>query len=208
MIELANVTLICLTGKDVMPHLEAIKKSVKEINFGDVKLIYQPTIKNINDWNRAIFYDLGDYVQTTHALLIHSNGYPVHSECWRDDWLQYDYAGSPFPLPTDSFSYRDINGKIQRVGNSVGLRSKKLMMLPKKLGIEWQAFHGWTNEDGAYSVNYRHIFEEHGCRFMPFEEALYFGREHELPENQAIEKTFLFHNYQGRNGMYRDILTS
>lgn len=202
MLDLPDVTLICVTGKDVEGHLRAIAQSTKEINFGDVKLIYQSTIKNISDWNKTIFFDLGDYVQTSHALLIHSNGYPVHPECWRKEWLDYDYAGSPFPLPTDEVSYRDVNGKIQRVGNSVGLRSKKLMTLPKKWGIEWKSFHGWDNEDGAISVNYRHIFEEHGCKFMPFEEALYFGREKEIPENQAVENTFVFHNYEGRNSKY------
>lgn len=205
MLNLPDVTLIAITGRDIRPHLKAFQESTKDIRFGEVKLIFRPTIKDINDWNRIIFYDLGEYVQTSHALLIHSNGYPVHPECWKDEWLQYDYAGSPFPLPTDNYSYRDINGTIQRVGNSVGLRSKKLMSLPKKLGIEWKAFHGWTNEDGAISVNYRHVFEENGCKFMPFEEALYFGREHELPENQSIEKTFVFHNYNGRNKVYSSL---
>src|SRR3990167_5668021 len=69
-------------------------------------------------------------------------------------------------------SFRDVNGKIQRVGNSVGLRSKKLLDLPKKLNLEWKSFHGYFNEDGAISVNYRHIFEANGCKYMPFEEAI------------------------------------
>ncbi len=202
MLELPEVTLIALTGRDFLPHLKAAQKATERIRFGDVKIIFQPTIKDINDWNREIFFNLGDYVQTSHAILFHSNGYPVHPECWEDEWLQYDYAGSPFPLPTDDYSYRDVHGVVQRVGNSVGLRSKKLMDLPKKLGIEWRAFHGWTNEDGAISVNYRHLFEENGCKYMPFEEALHFGREKELPENQAIDKTFVFHNYEGRNAQY------
>ena len=202
MISLPQVTIICVTGRDAEAHIKALEKSCEGINFGDVKMIYQPTIKSIDDWSQKIFYDLGDYVQTSHALLIHSNGYVVHPECWRDEWLKYDFAGSPFPLPSDDFSYRDIYGKIQRVGNSVGLRSKKLLDLPKKLDIEWKSFHGFFNEDGAVSVNYRHIFEANGCTYMPFEEALYFGRENELPENQDIDKTFVFHNYKGRNAIY------
>lgn len=203
MISLPQVTLLCLTNKDFEGHKRALDKSSEGIEFGGIKLIWDEKIDSISKWNYEVFYNLGDYIQTDYALLIHSNGYIVHPECWKDEWLQYDFAGSPFPLPKDNYSYRDINGVLQRVGNSVGLRSKKLMQLPKKLGIEWKKFYGWDNEDGAISVNYRHIFEDNGCKFMPFEEALYFGREHELVENQHIEDTFVFHNYLGRNVRYK-----
>jgi len=202
MLKLPQITLIALTNRDFEGHKKAIDKSCEGIEFGGIKLIWDEKIDSISKWNYEVFYNLGDYIQTDYALLIHNNGYVVHPECWKDEWLQYDFAGSPFPIPQDNYSYRDINGVLQRVGNSVGLRSKKLMQLPKKLGIEWKKFHGWDNEDGAISVNYRHIFEKNGCKFMPFEEALYFGREHELPENAAINNTFVFHNYLGRNREY------
>ena len=207
MLELRDVTLICLTGvgHKVDEHVKALEYSQKGVAFGDVRYVQMGNIKNIDDWSKAIFYDLGSFVDTSHALLIHENGFVVHPECWKDEWLQYDFAGSPFPLPTDSFSYRDIHGTIQRVGNSVGLRSKKLLDLPKKLGLEWKSFHGFYNEDGAVSVNYRHIFEEHGCRYMPLEEAVYFGRENDVPENRHIDTTFVFHNYKGRNEKYKDL---
>lgn len=203
MLNLPEVTLIALTNKDFEAHKRAIDKSCEGIEFATTKIIFDSSIDSISKWNKAIFYDLGDYVQTDYALLVHNNGFVVHPECWKDEWLNYDFCGSPFPLPQDEVSYRDINGVVQRVGNSVGLRSKKLLDLPKKLGLEWKSFHGWDNEDGAITVNYRHIFEENGCKFMPFEEALYFGREHELPENQDIDKTFVFHNYIGRNMRYK-----
>ena len=206
MLKLPQVSLIALSGIGYQTgkNIKALQSSCNQIEFGAVKYIQDGKIDSISKWNYEVFYNLGDYVQTEFALLIHSNGFVVNPECWKDEWLKYDYCGSPFPLPQDDYSYRDINGIIQRVGNSVGLRSKKLMQLPKKLGLKWQKFHGWDNEDGAYSVNYRHIFEENGCKFMPFQEALYFGREHELPENQHIDKTFVFHNYLGRNAMYTD----
>lgn len=202
-LKLPQVTLIALTSKNFEGHKRALDKSSEGIEFGDIKLIWSPKIDSISKWNYEIFYNLGDYVQTDYALLVHDNGYIVHPECWKDEWLNFDFAGSPFPLPQDNYSYRDVNGNLQRVGNSVGLRSKKLMQLPKKIGLEWKKFHGWDNEDGAISVNYRHFFEEAGCKFMPFEEALYFGREYELPENQDIPNTFVFHNYLGRNLKYK-----
>ena len=67
------------------------------------------------------------------------------------------------------------------------------MDLPKKLGMEWRSWHGFSNEDGYISVNMRHIFEEHGCVFAPLEVAVHFSKEHEIPENREL-KTFAFHS--------------
>lgn len=191
-LELPDVTLICLTGKDYDLHDEVMRKSSGNIDFGASKLVFRPDIDSIDKWNRAIFYDLGDHVETSHALLIHPDGYVVNPYAWNSEWLELDYIGSPWPLPQDDFSYRDIHGTVQRVGNSVSLRSKKLMDLPKQLGMPFEYFHGNNNEDGAICVNYRHIFEENGCVFGTFEQALDFGMEHELPEH-AGKNPFVFH---------------
>lgn len=192
MIRLPEVTLIALTGKDYQAHVDAFEESTREIEFGAAKIIWREDIKSIDDWNRAIFYDLGDYVDTSHALLIHADGYVQNPKSWNPEWLELDYIGSPWPLPTDDYSYRDINGTIQRMGNSVSLRSKKLMSLPKQLDMPFDYFHGNNNEDGAICVNYRHIFEANGCKFGTFEQAIHFGKEHDLPGHKDI-KPFVFH---------------
>lgn len=170
-----------------------MERSSIGIEFGARKIIYDMDIKNIDDWNRKIVYELGDYISTPYALLIHHDGYVINPELWNPEWLNYDYIGAPFPLPTDNFSYRDIYGNIQRVGNSVSLRSKRLLDLPKKLNMEWKPFHGFYNEDGFISVNMRHVFEEHGCKFAPLEVAARFSKEHEIPENKGLQ-TFMFHS--------------
>ena len=200
-LKLPNVTL-CTMGSE--KYRESMQKMldfcVKDIEFGAVKNIIVPT-SSIDEWNKAIVFDLGDYIDTDFALLVHPDGGIGEPELWRDEWLRYDFIGAPFPLPKDNFSYRDINGKIQRVGNSVSLRSKKLLQLPKKIGMEWKPFHGYYNEEGYISVNMRHIFEEHGCKFAPFEEAILFGKEMPLPENKGL-KTFAYHRTKGENSHY------
>lgn len=189
-ISLPTVTLIAVTGQRIERHREALDKSCEGIEFGAVKLI-EKKFDSIDDWCKYIVYNLTDHVDTEHCLLIHDDGYVINPHMWDDKWLEYDYAGSPFPLPRDDFSYRDAFGNIQRVGNSVGLRSKRLLDLPRKLNMPWVPFHGFYNEDGFISVNMRHVFEGNGCKFMPFEEALRFGRETPLPEYDGY--TFLFH---------------
>ena len=202
-IKLPNVTL-CAFGSEKYKESQqkALDYSSKNIEFGAVKNIIVAT-NTIDEWNKAVVFDLGDHIDTDFALLIHPDGGVGEPELWRDEWLNYDYIGSPFPLPTDNFSHRDIHGKIQRVGNSVSLRSKKLLQLPKKIGMEWKPFHEFYNEDGYICVNMRHVFEENGCKFAPFEAALYFGRENPLPENKGL-KTFVYHKTIGENSRYPD----
>lgn len=202
MLKLHDITL-CAFGAE--KYKESQQKMLdycsSKVEFEIVKNIVVPT-NSIDEWNRAVVFDLGDYIETDYALLVHPDGGIAEPEMWDDKWLEYDFIGSPFPLPADDFSYRDINGKLQRVGNSVALRSKKLMQLPKKIGMEWRSWHGYFNEDGYISVNMRHVFEEHGCRFAPFEEALKFGREVSLPEYEG--PTFVYHKNFGINKKYPD----
>lgn len=190
MISLPQVTLIALTNKDFDGHKKAIDESCKEINFGAVKLIWDEKIKNIDDWNHKIIYELPHYIDTTHALLIHADGYVVHPEAWDESWIQYDYVGAPWPLPHDSYSYRDEHGGIVRVGNSVSLRSKKLMDLVATR--EWKSYYGNTNEDGFICCHNHKWLESQGCKFAPLDVAKHFSKEHEIPENVGL-KTFAFH---------------
>jgi hypothetical protein len=211
MLKLPNVTLVAMGSTDIEGMIESLKYSASKVEFGKVLLVtdadvefksehfkdievkWCPPMKSIDEWNKAIVYDLGDYIDTDYALLIHPDGGVGNEKAWDDKWLEYDYIGSPWPLPTDDFSYRDINGTLQRVGNSVSLRSKKLMQLPKKLGMEWKPFHGFTNEDGFIAVNMRHEFVVNGCIFAPFEEAVKFGCETLLLEHFGKSHPFVYH---------------
>lgn len=192
MLKIPQVTLLCLTGKDVQAHEVAIEYSCRDIEFGGVKIIVDKTIKDINDWNRKVVYDLWKYVDTSHAILIHPDGFVINPDVWDFSWLQYDYIGAPWPMPNDSYSYRDPLGNIIRVGNSVSLRSKKLMLYPTLYDFKWKEYYGNTNEDGFICVHNRNKLEQLGCKFAPLDVAKYFSKEHEIPENVGL-KTFAFH---------------
>lgn len=193
MLELPNCTLICLTNQDFDGHKKAINESCKGINWGAIKMIWDEKITGIDEWNRKIVYELHHYIDTEFALLIHADGYVTDSKKWRSEFLNWDYVGAPWPLPTDTHSYRTPEGELIRVGNSVSLRSKRLMELPERLNLPWHSYYGNTNEDGFLCVHNRKILEEHGCRFAPLDVAKYFSKEHEIEENKGIE-TFAFHS--------------
>lgn len=206
MLNLPEITLIALTGRAFGKHKKAVERSCRKINFGAVKIVYDAKIKTIDDWNRKIVFELTNYVNTPYCLLIHADGYVVNPESWREEWLEYDFIGAPWPLPTDDFSYRDEEGNIVRVGNSVSLRSKKLLDAPTKLGFEWKSYFGNTNEDGFLTCHHRITLEKIGCRFAPLEVAKYFSRETDIPENADVNKPFCFHFHKSQIGRNKEFI--
>lgn len=192
MLELPEITLIALTNRKFKEHKKAIDESCKEINFGGVKIIWDEKCNSIDEWNRKIIFDLWKYVDTDYALLIHADGYVINPQLWNPDWLNYDYIGAPWPLPVDDYSYRDEYGTVQRVGNSVSLRSKNLLQIPTFHEFEWESYYGNTNEDGYLCVHKRSALEALGIKFAPLSVAIHFSKEHEIPENMDLE-TFAFH---------------
>ena len=216
MLDLENITLVALTSIKIEKTIKALEYSCRGINFGAVKLISDrrpenmplyiqheqcPKMSNIDEWNYAAIYELPKHVETEFVILIHDDGFIVNPSSWTDGFLEYDYVGAPYPLPTDSFSYRDINGEVIRVGNSVSLRSKKLIDLAVDLELEWKPFHGYYNEDGFICVNYRHKYIENSCKFAPIDVAKYFSHESMIPEVAGI-KPFAFHRHFGTNSVY------
>lgn len=196
MLKLPNVTLVALTNRDFNGHLAAVDKSCEGIEWGAVKIIWDEKITGIDSWNYKIIYELPHYIDTDFAMLIHADGYVINPQAWRPEFLNYDFIGAPWPLPTDTYSYRDEAGDLQRVGNSVSIRSKRLMELvadrPKDYFWSFQQKYGNTNEDGFISCHNHKWLEAQGCVFAPLEVARFFSKEHEIPENQGIE-TFAFH---------------
>jgi len=215
-LQLNNVTLVAMTSVNVMETVKAMKYSMKGIDFGDAVLIthkkpiylphtirYSHTSKltNIDHFNYKMLYELGDHIHTDYAMIVHYDGFIVHPELWRDEFLDYDYIGAPWPDPHDDFTYRDINGTLQRVGNSVGIRSKEIINFPKTAGLKFEADHGYFHEDGFLCVKNKHLVEAAGMKIAPIEVAKYFSHETMIPEIEGITP-FAFHKWNGTNAVY------
>jgi len=214
---LKNVTLVAVATTEVEETIKAIEYSVKDLKFEKVLFFshYNPCPDNrvydfvqvnpfsdVGDWGRFIVFDLHQYIETDYIILIHSDGFIVNPQCWTNQFLEYDYIGAPWPLPKDSFSYRDSFGNIIRMGNSVSLRSRRMLALPSELNLDWRsADHGFFHEDGFLCVQNRHVLQQHGMKFAPLSVACHFSREKTLPENKDIEP-FAFHKWEKKNRKY------
>ncbi len=217
-LKLPNVTLAAMTSVNLYETIKALEYSMRGIEFGEVALIthrkplflpegihYKHTskLKDIDAFNYKMVYELAEHIDTDYVLLVHYDGFVVHPESWRDEFLEYDYIGSPWPLPTNDYAYRDAKGEICRVGNSVSIRSKKLLEFPKQANLKWEILQdGNYNEDIFLCCKYKNVIEDAGMRFAPIEVAKYFGHEHMIPEVMDVEEPFLFHKWWGRNAQY------
>ena len=225
-LQLPQVTLVAMTSVNVKATIQAMEYSMRGIDFGDAVLIthkkpfglpktirYSHTSKltNIDDFNYKMVYELGDHIKTDYALIVHADGFVVHPEMWRDEFLDYDYIGAPWPLPKegDTTTYRDIYGNICRVGNSAGIRSKRLMDFPKKANVPWEGEYAygkmWFYEDGFICCKIRHLLEAEGMRIAPLEVAKYYSHEQMISEVQGITP-FAFHKWEGTNAQYPNFI--
>lgn len=210
--KLNNVTLVCVATKDVERSLLALRHSQKSMQFADTILLshYEPQYLNearyikidkfnsVEEWGKFIIFELHKFVATDYALLIHDDGFIVNPQSWKEEFYDYDFIGSPWPVPKDPVSYRTPQGDLVRVGNSVSLRSKKILRLPSDLNLPWVPFHGYLHEDGFLSVQYKNKLEEHGIKFAEFATAAQFGREY----CNTPDDPFIFHKWKGRNKLY------
>ncbi|MGN1151843.1 MAG: DUF5672 family protein [Lachnospiraceae bacterium] len=217
-LKLPNVTLAAMTSVDIYETIKAMEYSMRGIEFGDVVLIthrrpltlprtirYSHTSKldNIDKFNYKMVYELGEHIHTDYVLLVHADGFVVHPESWRDEFLEYDYIGSPWPMPENDYAYRDSKGEICRVGNSVSIRSKKLLDFPKQANLKWEKMEDDNyNEDTFLCCKYKNVIEDAGMKFAPIEVAKFFGHEHMIPEIMDVEAPFIFHKWRGRNAQY------
>jgi hypothetical protein len=210
--------LIAVTSVNITQTIKALNYSTKSIDFGEVTLVthekprllpkhieYQhiDKISNIDMFNYAMVYDLYKYVHNEFAILVHADGFVVNPKSWKDEFMDYDYIGAPWPIPdeNDKITYRDEFGDLYRVGNSVSIRSRQLMELPKKIGMKWEPFHGWYNEDGFICVNRRKEFEKYGCKYAEPDLAAHFSQERMTPECEGVTP-FCFHKWDGKNSKY------
>lgn len=97
---LPQVTLCAMTSVNVRETLKAMEYSCRGIEFADAVIItdkkprflpkgirysHIDRLGNIDAFNYKTVYDMGDYIHTDFALLVHYDGFVVHPEMWRDD---------------------------------------------------------------------------------------------------------------------------
>ena len=209
-LSLNKVTLISLSSVKISETIQAMEYSMNNIDFAEsilfthelpddlpdnIKFIHVQEMKNVDDYNRIMLFELYKYIKTKYVLVIQWDGYVVNPDMWDQSFLDYDYIGAPWPAELD---FRDAKGRLCRVGNGVSLRSHRIMEYPDKAGLSW---HPGENEDTFLCCIHRVKIEEAGMTIAPVDVASKFSHERPIPEVKGI-RPFVFHKWDGNNVQY------
>jgi hypothetical protein len=190
-VDLRQVTLCAVDCLNPALAVRALKLSAAQCDFADVVLfsdrVVDTTVTTIaidpicstQQYSEFMIRELHRYIQTPWVLVIQWDGYVVHPQMWRPEFLDYDYIGARWPWAPDG----------QNVGNGgFSLRSKRLLDL---LGtVEWSE-HATFAEDTLIARILRPTLEErYGIRFAPQSIADQFAYEFAIPD----APTFGFHS--------------
>lgn len=212
MVELKDITLICIDCRDYALAALAIKRSLKHIKsertvFLTDKNIELPNcetiiinrIKSRREYSQFVIKELYKYFDTQYCLIIQSDGYVLDAEQWDEKYKDYDYIGASWVYDED-----------RSVGNGgFSLRTKKLQ---KILG-EDNFIEVMHPEDQSICIIYKFYLEEkYGIKFAPVILADKFSFELKQPthptfgfhgnHHQPYKKTIVFK----RDGAQGDVL--
>lgn len=189
--ELKNVTLLGIDCADIDRLIQAAEICMKDFEFGAVKLLTSldsnnPNIVGIDhigstaEYSEFVIKNLDSYVDTDFVLVIQYDGFILNPDAWTDEFLQYDYIGSPWLIADWSVDLFGIPKELlgQRfVGNGgFSLRSKKLLSLCAKLAKEG-VFKEYDPEDMVICVYNKKLFEDNEIKFAPLDLARKFSIE-------------------------------
>lgn len=164
-LSLPTVTLFGIDAHDPVGLQRAAEICTRSVAFGDVQIITERLFQGREGYSRFCIEKMASYINTSHVLIIHPDGYIQNPAAWRDEWLTYDYCGA-------CWQYHD--GK--NVGNGgFSLRSKKLLDILATLDLEGLDVR---IEDDFICRQIRPWLErEHGIKFATEDEAKRFSIE-------------------------------
>ena len=194
MLELPDVTLVCIESLEHDLASLAIKDCIDKVRFADV-LIFTDRFEAFEDiegarfisvpnwptkigWSKCLWNDVASYIATSHLLSIQWDSFVNDPSQWTDEFLEYDYIGAPWPWHTT-----------RRVGNGgFSLRSSRLMRYVRE---HRKTFPCTTDvDDDLLCRKYRQQLEELGFVWAPERLAWQFAFEIDPPPDV---KSFGFH---------------
>ena len=192
MLNLSNVTLLCVETRDPDLALWAIDQCLGRAQFAkvvlitnlervskqrsDIEYVQAPNIRTTRDYSDLLLTGLSQYVKGSHVLVIQWDSFVIHPELWTDDFLSYDYIGPVWPHHPQN-----------PVGNGgFSLRSVKLLEAIKKPG-----FFKKHPEDYCIVADNQAFLKGYGIQIAP----------KEIAEQFAVERT-RWHEAYGFHGFF------
>ncbi|MBI1284066.1 MAG: tetratricopeptide repeat protein [Thiobacillus sp.] len=195
-IKAANTTLCLIDTQTHALAARAMRLSLTAMDFADAVFISDSAadtggarhvaiapLVGRAAYSRFVMKELLRHVETEHVLLIQWDGYVVHPDAWRDDFLEHDYIGARWGFHKDAHC----------VGNGgFSLRSRRLLE-----ALQDPAIDRYEPEDELICRHYRPLLESrYGTRFAPPEVADRFSFETTYPPGKTLGFHGLFNMWQ------------
>ena len=208
--QLPTVTLLGIDCVNLERLEMAMEICQKDLEFGAVKILSSlpgensalvkiPAINSTAEYSVFVINELHKYVDTPYVLIVQYDGFVLAPEAWKDEFLEYDYIGSPWLVADWSVEKFDFPPELVGqfvVGNGgFSLRSKKLLSLTAELAQAGE-IPRQDPEDVALCVWYRALLEGRGAKFAPVSLAKEFSFEGESLDSYAWDGQLGFHGLQ------------
>ena len=183
-LELPDVSLVMIETRQHELARLAIEDSIRKTKFGDVltftdkpelfedisRVIVVPDWPDKLGWSRCLWQEVTPHLKTSHWLSIQWDSWVFDPEKWHDEYLQYDYIGSPWWY-TDG----------RNVGNGgFSLRSTRLHRFLHKHRDKFPCVT--SIDDDLLCRKYRPELEKAGFVWAPQKTATDFSFEMILPD--------------------------
>jgi len=221
MLKLPEITLIAISSVEIENTELALLISSHDIKFGAIKLLTSEnwvsadsrveTVKiprlDLNGYSRFIMRDLISYVDTRFCLVVQADGFVLNANRWKDEFLDYDYVGAPWPI---DLKFQPGNITLNLTKNLVGnggfsLRSKKLLSETAKIDFDNLTFP--TKSEDLIICHF--LFEEMiaaGIKFPAPELAAAFSIESFAASyGQNPQTSFGFHGKDIRDEIFKSV---
>jgi hypothetical protein len=187
---LPSVTLVAVSSISLEATVAALERSMTEVCFGKVLLLSHRAPRDLpasigwreieyigsrSEYSYFMLHELWKYITTDFAMCVQWDGHVLDGGRWKQEFLEYDYIGAPWP-------HFDQN----RIGNGgFSLRSRRLMKATTTVPS-----HPGEAEDIAICRTHRKRLEnDFGLRFAPEQLASEFAYERSI----ATGREFGFH---------------
>lgn len=235
LINLPEVTLICIEQRDPLLGMKVLTHCKKEIKFASEFLLshqepYGLKTGEIPDFDKNIWYgkipntsweqyndfvckELINRVQTEFVLLVQADGFIVNPQLWKPEFLEYDYIGAPWPDDEEWCNRQHPNHQKFYKGNRANCRvGNGGFSLRSKKFLELSSKlpscvpHG---EDYYLCVMNNQYMRDNGVKFPSVELALSFSIENPVKEIGASwnETNHLNFNTRKSFGFHGTILS-
>ncbi|KND47694.1 MAG: hypothetical protein AB201_02030 [Parcubacteria bacterium C7867-006] len=203
-LKLENVTLLGIDCVDASRLQKVMDLCEEKIFFAKSKILSSDyiddkrwvkigKISSYEDFSKFCLSDLKKYVETEFVLLIQWDGFVLNPNSWTNDFLDYDYIGSPWIVKDWSiydFGFPENLRNTRIVGNGgFCIRSRKFLEVSSRMYLSG-VFKTYHPEDIALCVWYRDLLTSEGIRFAPVELARRFALE---GDDDIYDKQFGFH---------------